>query len=61
MTNADRIRAMTDEELSYWIALKVQCLCCPAKPQEGKCMPKLNPKISCIDAVFNWLKQEVEE
>lgn len=60
LTNADIIRAMTDKELASWIALKVECLWCPAKPQGGKCPPRLNPKIGCVDAVLDWLKQEVK-
>ena len=60
LTNADIIRAMTNKELAEWIALKVECLWCPAKPQEGKCMPRLNPKMDCVDAVLDWLKQEVK-
>ena len=58
-TNADKIRALTDEELARWIALRVPCLWCPAKSQEGKCKQKFDPKISCTEAVFDWLKQEV--
>lgn len=46
-TNADRIRAMSDEELAEWI-------------HKRDCHTNYygyNPK----DAVFDWLKQEVEE
>ena len=47
MTNADKIRAMTDEELAGWI-IKHDC---------HTLLYGYNPK----DAVLDWLKQEVDE
>lgn len=46
-TNADRIRAMTDEELAGWI-IKHDC---------HTFLYGYDPK----DAVFDWLKQEIQE
>lgn len=47
MTNADRIRAMTDEELAEWI-------------NQHDCHTNLygyDPK----DAILDWLKEEIED
>lgn len=52
-TNADRIRAMTDEELATYIAK----LCKP----EGACSPSCRGcgyVRTCDDAWLDWLKQE---
>ena len=51
-TNADRIRAMTDEELAEFISSTDFCeLLCNDSPVciDGQCFARL----------FNWLKQEV--
>ena len=60
MTNGDRIRAMTDEELAeYFNDLATVCNCCV---DNKNCTdPFDRPK--CICGVLNWLKQpmEVEE
>ena len=52
MTNADRIRQMTDEEL----ADVLQCMyeCCAY--QSTECMKK-----ECRDGAYEWLKQEVKK
>lgn len=57
LTNADKIRAMTDEELAKWFCDKVSCGCeCLALCRNcGR-----NDK-SCSQAWLNWLKQEVKE
>lgn len=53
MTNADRIRAMTDEDLAYIVICQLgqcpDCLTC----KETSCL-----KFKCT---LEWLKQEVEE
>ena len=58
MTNADRIRAMTDEELATWISSKTLCLDCPR--YETDCS-----EIEADDcgnfAWLTWLKQEADE
>ena len=54
MTNADRIRQMTDEELAEFLAkLKTECYLCPVNDckRVGK----------CSDSFLGWLKQEVTE
>lgn len=53
-TNADRIRAMSDEELAVSFGGWVFCGGCPIR-QECVCdMP-------CEDALLNWLQQPVED
>ena len=54
-TNADRIRAMSDEELAdYW--MKCACVCdwCALK---AKCDEDTISKDRCIQGVREWLKQ----
>lgn len=48
MTKADKIRAMTDEEIAKRLA-KLHC------PPETKCIGR----ITCYDCWFNYLKQEI--
>ena len=55
-TNADRIRAMTDEELAEFIIGKSNCGACPNEEQCDDWHIG-----SCKDAWLNWLKQEVTE
>ena len=57
LTNADRIRAMSDEELATWILENIDCdkeniMCCPELYRSsGKCNGR------CIAGRLNWLKQ----
>ena len=51
ITNADRIRQMTDEELAG--IMQGQCACCAY--QLTGCTEK-----ECKDGVYEWLKQEAE-
>ena len=44
-TNADRIRAMSDEELAYWVM-------CPYDDVEPDSCPK-----GCMKCTLEWLKQ----
>lgn len=56
MTNADRIRAMTDEEM-----VEVIVEWCP-DPEVGKCECEYAPyKDLCKQCWLDWLKQEVQE
>ena len=58
-TNADRIRAMSDEELAdYW--MKCTCVCdwCVLK---AKCGEDTISKDRCMQGVFEWLKRPAEE
>lgn len=61
LTNADRIRSMSDEELATWILKNVDCdkeniMCCP---ELYKTSNKCNGR--CLAGRLNWLKQEVKE
>ena len=58
ITNADRIRAMTDEELAEWIErIRMYCandLCGRGCPLEEVCYSKADTPLETLD----WLKQE---
>ena len=58
MTNADRIRAMTDEELAEWLYWVLDCDTCIIPQPSGW----LNCRIKdCMNRCLDWLKQEVTE
>lgn len=56
MTNADKIRSLSDNELAEIISVNVDC---------GKCMDYLSPNDCasklCKSAWLDWLKREVDE
>lgn len=52
MTNGDRIRQMTDEELAEFFDKISDCQTCIDNP--SKC------HVECIDSRLKWLKQEVQ-
>ena len=54
MTNADRIRSMTDEELAETFTC-IDMFCCPIK--SASCPEEL----SCKNCFMRWLKQEATE
>ena len=54
VTNADRIRAMSDEELCFAIFNNVECGCCPASEM---CKEE---KGACTDRIMKWLKHHTE-
>ena len=59
LTNADKIRAMTDEELAEWVGRYGDCIlthCCAF----DICVPTMED-MSCKDWILKWLKQEVKE
>ena len=58
MTNADHIRAMSDEELAVFLSrdLKETCDYCQLAVFEGACTETL-----CDDAMMKWLRQPAEE
>lgn len=58
MTNADKIRNMTDEELAeYFYKASVNCnMCCSYSG--GRCKSMY---ITCKDGILEWLEKEVEE
>ncbi len=57
-TNAERIRAKTDEELAELISRHIDCEVCPIRKKDriGFCRAK-----DCKEAIMEWLKEEVEE
>ena len=56
-TNADRIRAMSDEELAEFITVaQERCDYCQLSYIEGACTETL-----CEDAMLKWLKQPVKD
>lgn len=53
-TNADRIRAMSDEELAKWIdTMYCKCLWCDNKKDCND--------IECTDCIVDWLRQPVKD
>lgn len=56
MKNADKIRAMTDEELAY-ILENCDCCVCEFSDDDGHCTK--NGK--CHKAWLEWLKEEVKD
>lgn len=58
-SNADRIRAMSDEELADWVAER-----CTAPNCTGKCHKDYEAygelRTFCHDCWLDWLKQEAE-
>ncbi len=56
MTNADRIRGMTDEELAEWICDISDCPYCPGK--EFNCRLE---ESGIMTGALDWLKAPVEE
>ena len=54
-TNADRIRAMTDEELAEWIE-QLESPKCPCDDWFYRC-----EKWNCNGCWLNWLKQEASD
>lgn len=57
MTNGDKIRAMTDEELAEMVSMKV---CRIVKPDGNDC-PKGFYFGKCDKCVISWLRKEVSE
>lgn len=52
ISNADRIRQMTDEELAVIIM-------CPYENMSGECQK--GTRINCIQCCLEWLRKEAEE
>ena len=54
MTNGDKIRSMTDEELQKWLCSIMTAECCDRScPGRDMCMPGHK-------GLYDWLKQEVQ-
>lgn len=58
LTNADRIRGMSDEELARWIALHPCLPNCPAQTEE--CFKSSKLEI-CAKRWLNYLKEEATD
>ena len=58
VTNSDRIRSMTDEELAKFMALNTDCYYCRAKDNDRCASLATTP---CGDIWLDWLKQAAEE
>lgn len=56
LSNADRIRAMTDEELAR-ILMNYSCSLCPIKNCGGRVEVGVQP---CMEYWFDWLRKEVD-
>lgn len=54
-TNADRIRAMSDEELAEFLADDWNCEHCSDKDKQGNCNGA-----TCKVGILAWLQSEVE-
>ena len=55
LTTADRIRAMTDEELAALLSEPCECSVDPEEDDYRECGNKF-----CIEYLLNWLKQPAE-
>ena len=57
-SNADRIRAMSDEELAEWLdgGFRHADWCDISKFPNGDCM-----EVPCLGCIIDWLKQEDED
>ena len=56
ITNADKIRAMSDEELAKWMANKVECQYCSVRSEWCT-----ESEASCRTNWLDWLKQEATD
>lgn len=59
MTNADRIRQMTDEELAAWLAPRMLCGDCPLNDTEDNLL--VCESFDCTKAVLKYLQQDAKE
>lgn len=64
MTNADHIRAMSDEELADLLCTADWCETCDQMREEGTCKAmELDGPLSkhCVSAALRWLRQPYKE
>ncbi|MBO5130329.1 MAG: hypothetical protein J6B95_08310 [Oscillospiraceae bacterium] len=60
LTNADRIRGMSDEELAEFISMKYLChMCTIGTKRNNREDEPCNPEW-CIEGVVKWLRQPVQ-
>ena len=61
-TNADRIRAMTDEELADWMTTYIFCTeCMFFNDDTYTCNYEYRYRKGCNGAMLDWLKKEVDD
>lgn len=58
MTNADKIRAMSDEELTEWLCQSLECNFCKAHMQN---IPARSRCENHARGILKWLQQPAEE
>ena len=56
MTNGDKLRQMTDEQLAAWFAPHMLCRMCPKEIKGMGCNA-----LKCKQYALAWLKQEVSD
>lgn len=60
MTNGEKIRNMTDEELAEFLFVALyDCRCCPIRKFCDETRPKM-PIVNCKSVIKIWLKSEVK-
>ena len=57
LTNADRIRAMSDEELAGWIYARIRI----TLERAGFSIDEDIPNESVVESTLDWLRQEAKE
>lgn len=60
MTNGDKIRQMSDEELARFLDITCGCSVCFLDAIAGEC-PGFGSSMDCIVNKLKWLKQEVSK
>lgn len=58
LTNGDKIRGMTDEELAEKASGMIVCFCCPVKGCRGRAPDDSD---TCTNCWLKWLRSPVEE
>ena len=62
MTNADKIRSMTDKELAKWLDIMADCnISCPAKQTCFELAGSGTLVRGCVAMIKAWLQQEYKE
>lgn len=59
MTNGDKIRSMTDEELAQFIFIHTDCMLLSSCPAYSNCAG-YKGEIACYEIIIDWIKQECE-
>lgn len=60
VTNADRIRAMTDEQLAEFFEKYLGCAHCPKFYECGSATFAAGSRLSCAEYMYDWLTEEAE-